>query len=78
MEQPTMTEMVEAVRAHAIKNYEKKGGWDIIIECHEENEIIEWIGKAKTIAGAIRNVAEKSGIHDIDSYRRDIQAEADY
>lgn len=74
---PRTLELLDDVKAHAYKNYEK-GGWDVIIECHEDAEIIEWIGKAKTAKGAIRNVAQKSGIGDYDSYRRDVQAEADY
>lgn len=74
MTQPTITEMVEGVRAHAYANYEK-GGWDVIIECHDENEIIEWIGKARTIDGAIRNVAAKSGIGLYDEQRRAVQNE---
>lgn len=47
----TTEEMVAGVRAHAYKHYSK--GWDIIIECYTNEEIIAEIGGSKTVAGAV-------------------------
>jgi len=50
-------EMVRAVREHANANY-KKDGWDFLVECWDDEDIIEQIAGAKTVAGAIRNCAK--------------------
>lgn len=67
-------ELVKQVKQHARDNYEKRG-WDILIECHDDAEIAAWIGKPMTKAGAIRKVAQESGITVVDSRRKDIQGE---
>ena len=56
-----MPDLTAAVLDHAAKNYER-GGWDIIIEAYDENEIAEMVGGATTVAGAISNVAKAAGI----------------
>ena len=65
-------EMVSAIRRHAIKNY-AKGGWDYVVECYEDNDIIDVIEGARTIKGAIRKMAREIG--PIAEYRDDIQGE---
>ena len=46
-------EMVKAVRAHAKAHYEK-GGWDILVECWDDAQILEAIGnRVRTVNGAI-------------------------
>lgn len=57
MSKPTarQTDLVAAVRAHALANYD--GGWDVIVEAYEDSEIAELIGKARTEKGAIKKVA---------------------
>lgn len=65
--------LVEAVKAHAAKNYER-GGWDIVVECYEDSEILNIIGNAATAKDAIKRVAVVVGVHD--DYRKDIEAEA--
>jgi hypothetical protein len=67
-------QLVKQVKQHALDNYEK-GGWDILIECHTEAEIAAWIGKPMTKAGAIRKVAQESGIRVGNSVRADVQGE---
>lgn len=49
MDQKTL---VDAVKAHALEHYED-GGWDVIVECWEDDQISEQIGQAATIEGAI-------------------------
>lgn len=38
----TTAEMVAAVRAHALEHYEE-GGWDFVVECYEDADILEAI-----------------------------------
>jgi len=68
-----MDELLKAVRAYALDHYEQ--GWDVLIECHSDAEIIEAIGKAKTVKGAIANVSRNLGIKVFASHRRDIEGE---
>lgn len=70
----SVEELVQRVKAHARDHYEE-GGWDILIECHTDAEIVAWIGKPMTEAGAIRKVKMESGIGIVDDRRRDIQGE---
>lgn len=44
--------LVEAVKAHALKNYEN--GWDVIVECWEDEDIEEKLRDVVTEADAIR------------------------
>ena len=44
----TKQELVQAVRAHAIANY-NKGGWDFLVECWEDSDIEALIGNSKLI-----------------------------
>jgi len=50
-----MKALVDAVKAHALKHYEK-GGWDYIVETMDDEDIAEEIGKATTERGAIAKV----------------------
>jgi len=50
-----ISEFVAAVRKHAEANYDK-GGWDVLVECMDDQEIAKWIGRARTVKGAVRNV----------------------
>jgi hypothetical protein len=69
----TQTELIAAVRAHARKNYNSKG-WDILVECWDDADIIDAFGNCISEQGAIRACAKTLGI--MDSVRHDIQAEA--
>jgi pyruvate dehydrogenase complex dehydrogenase (E1) component len=70
-----MNELIKAVRDHALDNYEK-GGWDILVECWDDEEIAEVIGGAKTPKAAI--AACKRVVGTIDEYRSDVIATADW
>lgn len=69
---PTMSEMVAAVKAHAMKNYSK--GWDFVIETMSVVEIEQIIGGAKTIKGAIWKMSRELG--PAISHRLEIEATA--
>ena len=49
-----MNEMIEAVKKHALANYDK-GGWDVVYECWTDGEIAERLRSenCKTPAHAI-------------------------
>lgn len=67
----TRDQLVAAVRTHAVANYDK-GGWDVIVECWDDEQIAEQIGRARTLKGAL---AKFDTLIDVWSDR---QAEADY
>jgi hypothetical protein len=69
------TQWIAAIRSHACKNY-RHGGWDYLVECWSDAEIIEEMGEAKTLKGAIRNVGRSLKI--MDDYRRDIVASGEW
>lgn len=49
-------ELVEAVKAHALAHY-NDGGWDVIVECWDDEQIAERIGQARTVKGALAKFA---------------------
>ena len=63
-------EMVTAVKAHALENYEN--GWDTVVECWETQDIICAIGAARTTAGAIKKV--KAIVGTCNAFAADIEA----
>jgi hypothetical protein len=63
------TGWVRAIRTHAIANYEK-GGWDYLVECWDDDEIMEEISGCKTLAGAIKKVG--SILKVMDEHRREV------
>ena len=67
-----MENLVNAVKAHALANYERDG-WDIVIECYSDDDIAAIIKKARTPAGAIKMV--RAEIKPSADYRDDIRAE---
>jgi hypothetical protein len=69
---PLMASLIEAVKAHAIENYEQDG-WDIVAECYSDEDIISAIGNARTPAGAIRRVKADNAPET--NYREEIRAE---
>ena len=60
----TAAELLTAVKDHAYKNY-SKDGWDFLVECHTDEEVLEAIGRADTLRGAIAKVRAKFalGLH---------------
>ena len=67
-----MQNLVEAVKAHALANYEKQG-WDIVIECYSDDDIAEIIKTARTPAGAIKMV--RAEIKPRADYRDEVRSE---
>jgi hypothetical protein len=61
------------VREHARRHYET-GGWDFVVECYEDRDILAAMGGATTPGRAIRNVAKVVAMQD--DRRRDIEATA--
>ena len=51
----TKNEIAQAVYDHALKNYEHDG-WDMVVECYDLAEIMEDMGNARTVAGAIKKL----------------------
>lgn len=43
--------LLEAIKAYGTGNYNK--GWDVIIECWTDEDITQYIGKTRTLYGAI-------------------------
>lgn len=65
-------ELVAQIKVEAMKRYEK--GWDVVIECMTDAEILEVIGGARTHWGALTKMAQHLGPQI--SYRREIEATA--
>jgi hypothetical protein len=57
---PTTEQLVEAVKQHAMNNYNGREGWDFIVECWSDQDIIECIGDAATAKQAIARVRRSS------------------
>lgn len=55
-------ELVAAVRAHAEAHYEE-GGWDVIVECWEDEDVARTIKGARTVNGAVKKVAAVVSIY---------------
>lgn len=53
----TDQELIRAVRDYALDNY-NDDGWDYLVECWEDDYILECIGTAKTTKQAINNVRD--------------------
>ena len=49
-------ELIAAVQDYAKKNYDVSG-WSVIVECYDEQEIAEVIGRARTLKGALAKFA---------------------
>jgi hypothetical protein len=69
-----MTEMVAAVRAHALAHY-NEAGWDYVVECWSDADIEFEIRQSDgTLEGAIHNIGSQVAVQD--EIRRDVQSEA--
>ena len=70
---PPRMDLVAAVRHYALTNY-NSDGWDFVVECWEDADILECIGDAQTVNAAIAAVRR---IVKIQAGRRyDIESEA--
>ena len=68
----TASELVRAVRAHALEHYETDG-WDFIVECWEDADIAEAIGSAGSPEAAIAAVRKTARL--LDERRSEVRAE---
>jgi len=64
-------ELVKAVKEHAKNNYEK--GWDTVVECWTDDDILACIDNARTVRGAIYKVNQVVRCHK--ARRDEIRAE---
>lgn len=53
-------QLIEAVRAHALKHYES--GWDVLVECYDDGDILEVVGRCRSADSAIRTMAKRLGV----------------
>lgn len=60
--------IVDAIRALAGKNYDKGYGWQVIVECMDDEEILVEAGDTHDVKAAIRNI---KAFVDIQSERYD-------
>ncbi len=68
---------VDAVKAHALKNYEKRGaGWDLVIETMDDWDIAHVIEGSNNAKGAIWKMAAHNKPYA--EMRDEIQSLADY
>lgn len=68
-----MKTWAERIRQHATVHY-TEDGWDILVECWTDEYLNEIIGYSKTYEEAV--IACSNMLAVMDSYRKDIQAEA--
>ena len=65
--------IIKAVRTWALKNYNKRG-WDILVECWEDDDILAALGEIQTDGAAILRIGQQ--LKRVDEYRKGIQREA--
>ena len=65
-------DMIAAVFKYAHANYEKDG-WDIVVECMNDGDILELISEAK----ATNSIDAISAVHRIVKMKRDHEKEID-
>jgi len=51
----TPVEMIPVIRKYALENYEKNG-WDVLVECWEDKDILEAIGNTSSLEVAIKKI----------------------
>ena len=66
------SELVQHIKAHALRNYEK--GWDTVVECYSDEDIAKVIGNATTKRGAMAKM--RTHYLPYKSYADDIKATA--
>ena len=67
-----MNPIIKALKKHALEHYDEDG-WDYLIECFEDDDILRLIDGATTLPLAI----EKAGrvLRVMDSRRKDVESE---
>jgi hypothetical protein len=67
--------LVKQVREHAEQNY-NQDGWDFLVECWEDSDILEYIDGVDDLETAINNC--RRVVMALDENRREIRATADW
>lgn len=62
--------LLDSIRQHAITHYEEDG-WDILVECWSDDDILEVIGDSTSFEEAI--IALSDTLSTINEYRQEIQ-----
>lgn len=65
-------ELLKAVKEHAYDNYEN--GWDTLVECYDDDEILAAIGDCKTVEEAIATVDDHFGIMVHHEHSKEIES----
>ena len=65
-------QLVQGVREYAKEHYEEDG-WDYLVECYSDEEIIPCMEGATDLQTAIKNVHQYMLVHD--SRRKDVEGE---
>ena len=64
-------DLIDAVRAHAVEHY-NEDGWDYVVECWEDWEILAVVRGSKKESQAIRKVRKQ--VRALGDHRTEIQA----
>jgi hypothetical protein len=67
-----MNEIIKQLKAYALEHYEE-GGWDYLVECYEDKDILEMIEGCTTYEEALAKVKRIMKIKD--DVRKDVEAE---
>ena len=70
--QYVIAQYVLAIKAYAIAHYETDG-WDYVVECYDDAQIVDIIKTARTEKGAIKTM--RAHVKPRADYRADIQGE---
>ena len=65
--------LIAKIREHALRNY-NQDGWDYLVECYSDNDIILLVAECESYEQAIAKLAKLLKIKD--DYRSDIQSTA--
>ena len=65
--------LIAKIRTHALQNYEKDG-WDYLIECWSDAEILEKVKDCRSYHGCIRKLQDT--LKSMNEYREEIQSTA--
>jgi hypothetical protein len=68
-------DVVEAIKNYATAHY-NEGGWDILVECHTDQEIAEALGNTTSLKQAIRKVRKAFGLGAQAAHRKEVMAAA--
>ena len=63
--------LIAAVREHSMKHYRE--GWDVVVECYEDEDILSIIGNAATVTEALKRMAQNVAIKE--EQRKTIESE---